>query len=143
MSKITRELTAIRYAFVKMTEDVAVGSRKGESFKDLVVWQRAMQLSVAVYKLTSSFPAAEQFGLTNQLCRAAVSVPSNIAEGYGKATRGEYILFLGHARGSIGEVQTQLLIAHEVGFGLKEKMQEALSNEVGRMFVVMIRKLKN
>jgi hypothetical protein len=66
-------------SFVKMTEDVAVGSRKGESFKDLVVWQRAMQLSVAVYKLTASFPASEQFGLTNQLRRAAVSVPSNIA----------------------------------------------------------------
>lgn len=67
---------------VKMTEDVA--GHKGESFKDLVVWQRAMQLSVAVYTLTASFQAAEKFGLTNQLRRAAVSVPSNIAEGTAK-----------------------------------------------------------
>ena len=61
----------------------------GASFQDLVVWQRAVQLSVAIYKLTASFPAAEQFGLTNQLRRASVSVASNIAEGYGKSTRGE------------------------------------------------------
>ncbi len=129
----------------EMEDVAATGSRKGESFEDLIVWQRAMQLSVAVYKLTALFPAAEQFGLTNQLRRAAVSVPSNIAEGYGKATRGEYISFLGHARGSIGEVQTQLLIAKAVGFGSREMMQEAegLSNDVGRMLVVMIRKLKD
>jgi four helix bundle protein len=72
----------------------------GNSFKDLVVWQRAVQLSLAIYKLTSSFPDSERFGLTNQLRRASVSIASNIAEGYGKVSRGEYLLFLGHARGS-------------------------------------------
>jgi four helix bundle protein len=65
----------------------------GESFKDLVVWQRAIQLTVAVYKLTSSFPLSEQFGLTNQLRRASVSVASNIAEGYGRATKGSTFNF--------------------------------------------------
>jgi four helix bundle protein len=69
----------------------------GESFKDLIVWQRAVEMSLAIYKLTSSFPDSERFGLTNQLRRASVSVASNIAEGYGRATKGEYLQFLGHA----------------------------------------------
>jgi len=65
-----------------------------DSFKDLVVWQRAAQMSLEIYKLTSSFPASERFGLTNQLRRAFVSVASNIAEGYGKSSKGEYVSFL-------------------------------------------------
>jgi four helix bundle protein len=83
----------------------------GESFKDLVVWQRAVELSLAIYKLTTSFPPSEQFGLTSQLRRASVSIASNIAASYGISTKGEYLVFLGHARGSIFEVQTQLVIA--------------------------------
>ena len=116
----------------------------GDSFKDLVVWQRAIEMSLAIYKLTSSFPASEQFGLTGQLRRASVSVPSNIAEGYGKSTKGEYRSFLGHARGSNGEVQTQLIIARGLGFGSQESLlqAESLSNEVGRMLVVIMSKLK-
>lgn len=116
----------------------------GESFKDLVVWQRAVQMSLTVYKLTSAFPASERFGLTNQLRRASVSVASNIAEGYGRSTRGEYILFLGHARGSNGEVQTQLVIARGFGFGSDQALHaaEILADEVGRMLVVMMQKLK-
>src|ERR1035441_3664615 len=98
----------------------------GESFKDLVVWQRSIQLTVAVYKLTSSFPPSEQFGLSNQLRRAAVSVASNIAEGYGRSTTGEYLQFLGHARGSNFEVQTQLVIAEALGFGLDRERQAAI-----------------
>ena len=115
-----------------------------DSFKDLVVWQRAVQMSLEIYTLTSSFPASERFGLTNQLRRASVSVASNIAEGYGKTSRGEYLSFLGHARGSNGEVQTQLVISKGLGFGTEESLQQAesLSNEVGRMLVVMMRKLK-
>ena len=89
----------------------------GESFKDLVVWQKAIQLSLAIYKLTSSFPDSERFGLTNQLRRASVSIASNIAEGYGKSSRGEYILFPGHARGSNFEMQTQLVIADGLWLG--------------------------
>src|SRR5271157_3153782 len=107
----------------------------GESFKDLVVWQRAVQMTVAIYKHTSSFPASERFGLTNQLRRAAVSVASNIAEGYGRATKGEYVQFLGHARGSNSEVETQIVISKALGFGSKEMLQrtEELCSEVGRM----------
>jgi four helix bundle protein len=82
--------------------------------------------------------------LTNQLRRESVSVASNIAEGYGKSSRGEYLSFLGHARGSNGEIQTQLVIAKGLGFGSQESMRQAesLSDEVGRMLVVMMKKLK-
>ena len=81
------------------------------SFKDLVVWQRAVQLSTEVYHLTDSFPPSERFGLSNQMRRASVSIASNVAEGYGRSTRGEYVQFLGHARGSNCELQTQFTIA--------------------------------
>jgi four helix bundle protein len=116
-----------------------------DSFKDLVVWQRAVQLGVAVYRLSSTFPPSERFGLTSQLRRASVSVASNIAEGYGKSTRVRYVSFLGHARGSNGEVQTQLVFAQALGFGSQESLHEAesLAGEVGRMLVVMMNKLKS
>ena len=116
----------------------------GNSFKDLVVWQRAIQLSLAIYKLTSSFPDSERFGLTNQLRRASVSVASNIAEGYGKLSRGEYLLFLGHARGSNFELQTQLVIANGLGFcsAPTRREVEGLSEEVSRMLVAIMNKLK-
>jgi four helix bundle protein len=115
----------------------------GASFKDLVVWQQAIQLSLTIYKLTSSFPDSERFGLTNQLRRASVSVASNIAEGYGKLSRGEYVLYLGHARGSNFEVQTQLVLAQELGYGnhSARRTAEELSQEVSRMLVAMMRKL--
>jgi four helix bundle protein len=89
----------------------------GQSFKQLVVWKRAIELTLAIYKLTASFPDSERFGLTNQIRRAAVSIASNIAEGYGKSTKGEYLLFLGHARGSDCELQTQLVISEGLGLG--------------------------
>jgi len=116
----------------------------GNSFRDLVVWQRAIQLSLSIYKLTSSFPDSERYGLTNQLRRASVSVASNIAEGYGKLSRGEYLLFLGHARGSNFELQTQLVIANGLGFGNAPARQAAgdLSEEVSRMLVAIMNKLK-
>jgi four helix bundle protein len=116
----------------------------GESFKVLVVWPRAIQITVAVYKLTAAFPASERFGLTNQLRRASVSVASNIAEGYGRSSKGEYVLFLGHARGSNCEVETQLIISKALGFGSDEPRQlaEGLSGEVSRMLVAMMGKLR-
>jgi len=114
------------------------------SFRDLVVWQKAVQLSLAIYKMTSVFPAPEQFGLINQLRRAAVSVASNVAEGYGRSTKGEYVQFLGHARGSIFELQTQLVISRELGFGTQQdcRQAESLADEVGRMLNVMMSKLR-
>jgi four helix bundle protein len=116
----------------------------GETFRELVVWQRSIQMTMAVYRLTSNFPVDERFGLTNQLRRASVSVASNIAEGYGRATTGEYVQFLGHARGSKCEVQTQLIIAGGLGFGSDEERANAeqLSLEVGLMLVAIMNKLQ-
>jgi four helix bundle protein len=116
----------------------------GTAFKDLIVWQRAVQMSLAIYRFTSSFPVVEQYGLTSQLRRAAVSVASNIAEGYGRSTRGEYVQSLGHARGSICEIQTQLVIASGLGYGKEElrKAADNLTNEVSRMLVAIMRKLQ-
>jgi four helix bundle protein len=117
----------------------------GESFRNLAVWQRAIELTLAVYKLTSSFPDSERFGLTNQLRRAVVSVASNIAEGYGRSTKGEYVQFLGHARGSNSEVETQIVIAKALGLGSKQMLQtsEELCGEVGRMLGAMMKSLQS
>jgi four helix bundle protein len=116
----------------------------GESFRNLTVWQRAVELTVAVYKLTASFPDSERFGLTNELRRASVSVASNIAEGYGRSTKGEYILFLGHARGSNSGVETRIVIVKALGFGSKEMLQtaEELCSEVGRMLAAVMKSLR-
>jgi four helix bundle protein len=120
------------------------GENMGASFKDLIVWQRAVELSLAVYEFTSGFPGTEQFGLVNQLRRASVSIASNIAEGYGRSTRGEYVQFLGHARGSNFELQTQLIISEKLKYGMEGKYRQAerLSQEVSRMLVALMAKLK-
>lgn len=113
----------------------------GQGFRDLTVWQRSVQLSVAIYRLTSKFPREELYGLTSQLRRAGVSVPSNIAEGWGRQSEGEYKHFLGVARGSNLEVQTQLIIARELNFGDSAHLEQAdgLSAEVSRMLIALIR----
>jgi four helix bundle protein len=117
----------------------------GESFRNLAVWQRAVELSLQIYKLTTAFPDTERFGLTNQLRRASVSVASNIAEGYGRSTKGEYVQFLGHARGSNSEVETQLVIARGLGFGASEMLTiaEELCSEVGRMLGATMKTLRS
>ena len=86
------------------------------SFRDLRVWQEAMKLTTSVYRCTSSFPKHELYGLSQQIRRAAVSVPSNIAEGKGHRSDRDFVRFLLHARGSLLELQTQLLIAQELGY---------------------------
>ncbi|MEO6806013.1 MAG: four helix bundle protein [Edaphobacter sp.] len=114
-----------------------------ESYRDLKVWQRAIQMTLNIYRATAGFPKEELFGLTSQLRRAAVSVPSNIAEGYGRNSRGEYKQFLAMARGSNLEVQTQLLIATELGYGNLALLTETdgLSNEVSKMLNSLMEKL--
>lgn len=116
----------------------------GASFKDLLVWQKAVQLCSEIYRLTASFPPSEQFGLTNQMRRASVSIASNIAEGYGRSTKGEYLQFLGHARGSNCELQTQLTIAGTLGFsGQKDhESAEMLSADVSRMLIALMNKIR-
>jgi four helix bundle protein len=102
-----------------------------------------MDLAVTAYQVTSQFSREETYGLSSQLRRAAVSVASNIAEGYGRASTGEYIQFLGMARGSNLELQTQLEIAGRLGIAESERLERAhaLSGEVGKMLVSLMRKL--
>ncbi|HTX75537.1 MAG TPA: four helix bundle protein [Terracidiphilus sp.] len=111
-----------------------------QSFRELVVWQRAMQLSIAVYRLTREFPRDELYGLTSQLRRSVVSIPSNIAEGQGRTSAGEFKQFLGIARGSNCEVQTQLEIARALNYGRPELVDDAesLSEEVRKMLFGML-----
>jgi four helix bundle protein len=115
-----------------------------QSFKELVVWQRAMQLTVAIYRLTRDFPREEQFGLTSQIRRSAISVPSNIAEGQGRISPSEFRQFLGMARGSNCEVETQLEIARSLEFGNPKLIDEAesLSTEVRKMLFGLLNSLE-
>jgi len=116
-----------------------------QSFRDLQVWQKAMQLTVTIYRLTQGFPREEIYGLTSQIRRAAVSVPSNIAEGQGRLNSAEFRQFLGIARGSVCEVQTQLEIARALQFGTPELLNDAesLSHEVGKMIYSFLESLKD
>lgn len=91
-------------------------SNEIKSFRDLVAWRKSMDLSKFIYGISSVFPDAERFGMTAQIRRAAVSVPSNIAEGYGRNRTNDYLRFLDVARGSLCEVETQLLLAQELGW---------------------------
>jgi len=106
-----------------------------KSYQDLIAWQKGLALVTYVYEVTSSFPRDEMYGLTTQMRRAAVSIPSNIAEGHGRATKGEFLQFLCHARGSLCELQTQLFIARQLGYLASERQQAALStsDELGRV----------
>ena len=105
------------------------------NYRELIVWQKAMKLAAAVYRRTENFPSREIYGLTAQMRRAAVSVPSNIAEGQGRRTDPEFQHFLGNARGSLVELETQVQLAHELGFLPGEIADElaALTAEVGRL----------
>jgi four helix bundle protein len=107
----------------------------GRSYKDLVAWQKSMELVTAVYRATTIFPKDELFGITSQLRRAAVSIPSNIAEGQGRLSEKEFRHFLGQARGSLMEVETQLQIAENLGYLLSDDKNRLMAAcaEVGRI----------
>ena len=104
-------------------------------YRDLVVWQKAMDLVTEIYRVTQKFPKHELFSLTSQLRRAAVSIPSNIAEGQGRLTPGEFRQFLGHARGSLLEAETQIVLATRLHYISQEQSDNLLqqSAEVGRI----------
>jgi len=110
---------------------------------ELAVWQRAIDLTVCVYKLTKGFPRDELYGLVSQLRRAAVSIGSNIAEGRGRLNEREFRQFLGIALGSVFEVKTQLVVARRLEIGDKASIDEAadLSEEVSKMLTSLINKL--
>lgn len=114
-----------------------------KSYRDLIVWQKSMHLVTLVYSLTSEFPENEKFGLTSQIKRSAVSIPSNIAEGYGRNYKKDYSRFLQIARGSLFECQTQIEIAFNLNFISPNNCKQIneLSIEVEKMLNSLINKL--
>lgn len=116
-----------------------------ESYRDLMVWQKAMGLVVECYRLSDLFPKTETYGLASQLRRAAVSIPANIAEGHGREHLGDYLHHLSIANGSLMEVETHLLLAEKLSFLESQQINQALaaSAEVGRMLAGLTRSLKN
>ena len=114
-----------------------------QDYRDLIVWKKAMELTVCIYSLTQSFPKQEIYGLSSQMRRASVSIASNIAEGRGRLNPAEFRQFLAMAQGSIYELETQLLIANSLGFARAEAIKEAesIANEVSKMLRSFIQKL--
>jgi four helix bundle protein len=115
-----------------------------DSYRDLLVWQKAMDLATKSYKLSSQFPRTEIYGLTSQIRRASVSVPSNIAEGYGRSSRKEYVQFLFVAQGSLKELETHAILALQLSFVPEENVRKLLkeSETLGKMLGALIRSLK-
>jgi four helix bundle protein len=114
------------------------------SFRDLVVWQKSVDLVTEIYRLSKKFPKDELFGLTSQIRRAAVSIPSNIAEGRGKSSKGEFQQFLHHSRGSLAEVETQIIIAQNLGYLTLAEIEPVIEKiaEVGRLLHGLLTSLK-
>jgi four helix bundle protein len=115
-----------------------------KSFHDLVAWQKAMELVTEIYKMSQKFPKEEIFGLTSQIRRAAVSIPSNIAEGRGKSSPGEFQQFLYHAKGSLAEVETQLIIATNLGYIEVQEVSHAkeLIDRTGKLLSGLLSAIK-
>lgn len=115
------------------------------SFKDLIVWQKAMEMASMTYSLTKNLPKEELFSLTNQMRRAAVSIPSNIAEGYGRNSAKEYLQFLAIAKGSLCELETQFLLCVHINYMTEQEIQPILDllTEIGKMLMSIMKKLKN
>ncbi|MFM9905978.1 MAG: four helix bundle protein [Pyrinomonadaceae bacterium] len=113
------------------------------SYKSLIVWQKSIHLVKIIYQLTNVFPNEEKFGLISQIRRAAVSIPSNIAEGQARRTTGDYIRFVSIAEGSLAELETQLIIAIDLGFCIEHQAAECfgLMTEVRKMLNALRRSL--
>ena len=129
---------------VVLEEKCSVEDRlPAKSFRELIVWQRSIQLATTIYLLSRGFPKDEIYGLASQIRRSAISVPSNIAEGQGRLSTGEFRQILGIARGSNFELQTQLEIARSMKMGDSKLIDQAegLSHEVGKMIQAILEKI--
>ena len=116
---------------------------KTSSFKDLIVWQKAYKLVLEVYKLTERFPRSEVYGLAQQMRKAAVAIPSNISEGYGRQHNKEYKQFLSIAYGSLCELETQYLLCLDLSYASQNTALENLMKEVGSMLYRMLNPLRS
>ncbi len=116
-----------------------------KNYKELNVWQKSYELCLKIYRLTAKFPNEERYGLTSQIRRSAVSIPSNIAEGYGRKTTLDYIRMLYISYGSVCELETQILLAGDLGFIEKGELGTAKKDiaEVERMLKALIKSLEN
>lgn len=116
-----------------------------QSYRDLEVWQRGVQLVELVYALTDLFPQQEQYELTSQLRRAAVSVPSNIAEGWGYSSSAQYVHFLERARSSLLEIETQVILAERLGYISESKKDHLLTKTTAesKMLLSLMRSLQS
>ena len=116
-----------------------------KNYKELQVWQKSYQLCLVIYKQTNAFPKEERFGITSQIRRAAVSIPSNIAEGYGRKTTKEYIQALYIAYGSVCELETQILLSSDLGYIKTEELEQLQKNldDIERMLKGLIKSLEN
>ena len=130
--------------------DVMLGTKPAakaaiRSHRDLIVWQKAMDLVVSVYRATETFPKAETYGLTSQIRRAVTSIPANIAEGQGRRLTKEFVYFLANARGSLWELDTHLESATRLGFLNPDTHHELQSqlDEVGRILNGLMRSVSN
>lgn len=117
---------------------------KPQSYRDLLVWQKGIDLAKLLYPLTASLPPGERFGLISQMRRAAVSIPSNIAEGQARHTSGEFVQFLSHAEGSVAELDTQLYFSVELGLVTPKQAEPSfgLLGELRRMLNSLRRKVE-
>lgn len=113
----------------------------GKPHEQLEAWKYAMQLVVAVYQMTSEFPSEERYGLAQQMRRAAVSIPSNIAEGAGRNSPKEFLNFIGISRGSLAELETQLQLAVMLGFAVPDHQVFELANSTGKLLTGLHKKL--
>lgn len=113
-----------------------------KSFKDLIVWQKSLQLTVDIYSLTAKFPDIEKFGLVSQMRRCVVSIPSNIAEGSRRGTKKDFVQFLRIADGSAAELETQILIAQSLFLDIKFETVQGLLEEVQKMLSACIRSMQ-
>ena len=111
-----------------------------KSYKDLIVWQKSIDLVTKIYKITENFPKEEIYALTNQMRRCAVSIPSNIAEGRGRGTRKDFAQFLRIASGSAAELETQLIISKEIYQKIEFKEVFSLLLEIQKMLTVIIKR---
>ena len=114
---------------------------KLKSYKELIVWQKSMLLVKDIYLITAQFPADEKYGVVSQMRRACISIPSNIAEGWGRLSKKSYTQFLRISRGSLYELETQLLIIKELNYIKETKKQEDLIIEISKMLNSLIKKL--
>lgn len=114
------------------------------TYRDLLAWQKGIKLAKAVYELTANYPSDERFGLTNQMRRCSISIPSNIAEGFGRGSDKELVQFLYISLGSSNELDTQLIVSYELSFITEERFKgiEKLNNEVNKMLQSLIYRRK-